>query len=43
MILPKFIAYDSTEGIRRRGLDEALFARAKDVGEEIMVANSRNS
>src|SRR5215469_4735212 len=32
MILPKSIAYDSTEGVRRRGLDEALFERAKDVG-----------
>jgi MFS family permease len=34
MILPKFIAYDSTEGVRRRGLDEALFERAKDAGAE---------
>ena len=30
--LPKFIAYDSAEGIRRRDLDEALFTRAKDIG-----------
>jgi MFS family permease len=34
MILPKFIAYDSTEGARRRQLDEALFARAKDAAAE---------
>jgi MFS family permease len=34
MILPKFVAYDSTEGIRRRELDEALFARVKDAGAE---------
>jgi len=34
MILPKFIAYDSTEGIRRRDLDEALFTRAKDIGAD---------
>jgi len=30
MVLPKFIAYDSKEGIRRRELDEALFAREKE-------------
>jgi hypothetical protein len=29
MLLPKFIAYDANEGLRRRELDEALFARAK--------------
>ena len=34
MILPKFIAYDSTEGIRRRQLDEALFVHANDVATE---------
>ena len=34
MILPKFMAYDSTEGLRRRELDEALLARAKDAGAE---------
>jgi MFS family permease len=34
MILPKFIAYDSAEGVRRRELDEALLARAKDAGAE---------
>ena len=34
MILPKFIAYDSTEGVRRRESDEALFARAKDAAAE---------
>ena len=27
MLLPKFVAYDSAEGIRRREEDEALFAR----------------
>ena len=31
MILPKFTAYDSIEGARRRQLDETLFARARDV------------
>ena len=34
MILPKFIAYDSTEGVRRRELDEALLGRAKDAAAE---------
>ena len=34
MVLPKFIAYDSTEGVRRHELDEALFARAKDAAAE---------
>jgi len=34
MILPKFIAYDSTKGIRRRDLDESLFTRAKDLGAD---------
>jgi len=34
MILPKFIAYDSTKGIRRRDLDEFLFTRAKDLGAD---------
>jgi MFS family permease len=29
MLLPKFMAYDSSEGIRRRQLDETLLARAK--------------
>jgi hypothetical protein len=30
MLLPKFIAYDSNEGVRRRELDEALIAHAKE-------------
>ena len=30
MLLPKFIAYDSREGVRRRELDEALLARANE-------------
>jgi hypothetical protein len=30
MLLPKFIAYDSNEGVRRRELDEALAAGAKE-------------
>ena len=30
MLLPKFIAYDSIEGVRRRELDESLVARAKE-------------
>ena len=34
MILPKFIGYDSNDGVRRRALDEPLFARAKDAGVE---------
>jgi len=34
LILPKFIGYDSNDGVRRRALDEALFARAKDVRAE---------
>jgi hypothetical protein len=34
MLLPKFIAYDSNEGVRRRELDEALVARAKEVETE---------
>jgi len=34
MILPKFIAYDSNEGVRRRTLDEGLLARAKGVAAE---------
>ena len=29
IFLPKFIAYDSREGLRRRQLDEALFARTR--------------
>jgi MFS family permease len=33
-IMPKFIAYDSTEGVRRREMDEALLARAKDARTE---------
>jgi hypothetical protein len=34
MILPKFIAYDSTEGVQHRQFDGALFARAKDAAAE---------
>lgn len=34
LILPRFIAYDSNDGVRRRALDEALFARAKDARAE---------
>ena len=30
MLLPNFIDYDSNEGVRRRELDEALVARAKE-------------
>ena len=34
LILPRFVAYDSIEGERRRALDEARFARATDAGAE---------
>ena len=33
-LLPGFIAYDSTEGVRRRELEEARFARAKEAAAE---------
>jgi MFS family permease len=34
MVLPKFMAYDATEGVRRRELDEALLGRAQHPAEE---------
>jgi hypothetical protein len=34
MLLPKFIGYDSAEGIRRRDLDEVILARAQEFEAE---------
>ena len=34
MLLPKFIGYDSAEGIRRRDLDEVMLARAQEFEAE---------